>query len=177
VRRIRTGTELVTEVKNILARYSLPFRIEEPSITGSVINGKQRYIDISVYDPQIDWLKGEKLGKPVMQIECRYQGVSGSAEEKFFLAVSERARDISLGVGSVVVFHGDGFSVFTRRHALLNGCIPFAAFEAWVATYFGFPTICTSCGEKLVELPNGSTNVILCPSEDCQTTLSLDVER
>lgn len=121
-----TRKELVDEVKRVLAAKGLEFEGEYLSPHRSMIIGRQRRADVAV-------MQG---GEPVLFIECKAQEVRGTAEEKFFRALEEAKRDRDLGIASIIVFAGDGWSPDMVRHGLVAGAVPIELFEPWVEKFF-----------------------------------------
>ena len=75
---------------------------------------------------------GKTLG-----VECKFQGVGGSAEEK----VPATIQDISAWpIPGVVVFGGDGFSANMLAYFHSTGkAVSLEDLEAWLRLFFGLP--------------------------------------
>ena len=68
-------------------------------------------------------------------VECKFQGGSGSADEKIPATIS----DISAWpIPGLVVFAGEGFSRNMRSYLLSTGkAVDFEDLEDWLRLYFG----------------------------------------
>jgi hypothetical protein len=68
-------------------------------------------------------------------IECKWQGGSGSAEEKIPATIQDIAAWPTPGL---VVFHGDGFSPNMRSFLHASGkAVTFGDLGDWLKLYFG----------------------------------------
>jgi hypothetical protein len=68
-------------------------------------------------------------------IECKFQAVSGSAEEKIPTTIQDIA---AWPIAGIVVFHGEGFSPAMRSFLLASGrAVEFEDLEGWLRLYFG----------------------------------------
>lgn len=126
---VRSAKALVDAVCAILDQLGLPYKTEAPSRLRSVIINKARRVDVAVVDG---------AGEAIMHIECKVQNQSGSAEDKLFRAVEEANRDKRLGMPSIIVFAGHGWTDHDLRYAMLNGAVRLEYLEAWLQTYFGY---------------------------------------
>jgi hypothetical protein len=88
--------------------------------------GAERRIDVVVTHPETR----KRLG-----IECKFQSVAGTAEEKIPTTIQDiRAWPIE----GIVVFDGEGFSAFMRSFLIASGrAVEFPDLEAWLRLYFG----------------------------------------
>ena len=88
--------------------------------------GAERRIDLVLTDP----VQRKSLG-----VECKFQGVSGSAEEKIPATIA----DISAWpIPGLVVFEGDGFSANIRSYLFSTGrAVELRDLEAWLRLFFG----------------------------------------
>ena len=88
--------------------------------------GAVREIDVVLTDPALR----RSLG-----VECKYQGSSGSAEEK----IPATIRDIEAWpIPGLVVYGGNGFSANMRSYLLSTGkAVAFADLEDWLRLFFG----------------------------------------
>lgn len=88
--------------------------------------GAKRSIDVVVTDKN----SGKRLG-----IECKYQGGSGSAEEKIFATV----QDIAFWpIPGIVVISGEGFSENIKGYLMSTGKVVwYTDLEDWLRLYFG----------------------------------------
>jgi len=104
------------------------FRVvtEFDSPFGSAIRDQGRRVDIAVL----------KDNKPYLFIECKWQNTSGSAQDKLFRVLEEARRDQLLGVHSVIVFGGNGWSKKIERWAIAEGMIREEWIEKWLERFF-----------------------------------------
>jgi hypothetical protein len=90
--------------------------------------GAERFIDVVVTHIE----SRRSLG-----IECKYQGGSGSAEEKIPSTILDIA---AWPIPGVVVFAGDGFSDNMRSYLYSTGkAVVFSDLESWLRLFFGLP--------------------------------------
>ena len=88
--------------------------------------GAVREIDVVLTEPSLR----RSLG-----IECKFQGTSGSAEEK----IPATIRDIEAWpIQGLVVYDGRGFSANMRSYLLSTGkAVAFDDLEGWLRLFFG----------------------------------------
>jgi hypothetical protein len=88
--------------------------------------GAERRIDVVLTEPSTR----RRLG-----IECKFQSVAGSAEEK----IPTTIQDIGAWpIPGIVVFSGDGFSATMRSFLIASGrAVELADLEAWLRLFFG----------------------------------------
>ena len=93
---------------------------------GCRIWGARRNIDVVLKHPET---------RVSLGIECKYQGVSGSAEEKIPATIEDiRAWPIR----GLVVYAGDGFSENIKSFLLSTGkAVEFDDLKTWLELYFG----------------------------------------
>lgn len=123
-------------VCQILDELGMRYLTEHYSSLGSSIIGKRRRVDVVVLDDS---------DQEAMFIECKYQNVAGTAEDKLFRAVVEANRDKQQGVPSIIVFAGFGWSAPDMRHALLNGSVRIELFKDWAKLYFKYTKLRPEC--------------------------------
>ena len=123
-RAVQGGNELVKLVVQLVSTLGLEAR--EQFRAGHRIWGAERRIDIVVTNPATR----QRLG-----IECKYQGTTGSAEEK----IPTTIRDIEAWpIPGIVVFSGEGFSPHMRSFLIASGkAVLFEDLEAWLRLFFG----------------------------------------
>ncbi len=123
-RAVQGGNELVKLVVQLVNALGLEAR--EQFRAGHRIWGAERRIDIVVTNPATR----QRLG-----IECKYQGTSGSAEEK----IPTTIRDIEAWpIPGIVVFSGEGFSPHMRSFLIASGkAVLLEDLEAWLRLFFG----------------------------------------
>jgi len=121
---VAAGSELVRVVAEIGRSLGLEFR--EQVRVGKRIWGAVCCIDV-VLTNQAD---RKRLG-----IECKFQGTSGTAEEK----IPTTLQDIrAWPIEGLVVFAGEGFSPHMRSFLLASGrAVAFEDLEPWLRLFFG----------------------------------------
>lgn len=115
-------------VESIIRECGLSYSVvtEYDSPLGSVIREQGRKVDVAV-------LKGDK---PYLFIECKWQNTSGTAQDKLFRVLEESRRDQLLGVHSVIVFGGEGWSKKIERWAIAEGMIREEWLKEWLMRFF-----------------------------------------
>ena len=90
--------------------------------------GAERYIDVVMTLAE----SGRSIG-----LECKYQGVGGTAEEK----IPATIQDISAWpIPGLVVFSGGGFSTNMRSYLHSTGkAVTYEDLESWLRLFFGLP--------------------------------------
>jgi hypothetical protein len=90
--------------------------------------GANRHIDVVLTHPGT---------RKTLGIECKYQGVAGTAEEK----IPSTIQDISAWpIAGIVVFAGAGFTENMKSFLLSTGkAVEFSEVEPWLRLYFGLP--------------------------------------
>jgi hypothetical protein len=90
--------------------------------------GAERRIDVVVTEPQ----SRRRLG-----LECKFQGVPGTAEEKIPTTIQDIA---AWPIPGIVVFSGEGFSPYMRSFLIASGkAVELEDLEAWLRLFFGLP--------------------------------------
>ncbi len=119
----KSGDELKNKVAD-LAR-SLGLKADTEVVAARRLWGAKRHIDVVVVQ--------EKTGKN-LGIECKFQGGSGSAEEKIPATVS----DIEFWpIPGIVVIDGEGFSSNMQGYLMSTGKVVwFDDLEDWLKLYF-----------------------------------------
>jgi Archaea bacterial proteins of unknown function len=123
---VESGEQLVREV--IALTQALGLVAHTQFKMGKRIWGAERRIDIIVTNPA----DGKRLG-----IECKYQGVQGSAEEK----IPSTIQDIDAWpIKGIVVFAGDGLSANMRAFLIASGkASHLDDLRAYLQLFFGLP--------------------------------------
>jgi hypothetical protein len=95
---------------------------------GRRIWGSERKIDVILTNPKDGW----RLG-----IECKYQGVQGSAEEK----IPSTIQDIEAWpIKGIVVFAGEGVSANMRAFLFASGrAVHLDDLKPYLQLFFGLP--------------------------------------
>jgi hypothetical protein len=90
--------------------------------------GAERRIDVVVTEPQ----SRRRLG-----LECKFQGVPGTAEEKIPTTIQDIA---AWPIPGIVVFSGEGFSPYMRSFLIASGkAVELEDLEPWLRLFFGLP--------------------------------------
>lgn len=90
--------------------------------------GAERRIDVVLTEPT----SRQRLG-----LECKFQGVAGSAEEKIPTTIQDIA---AWPIPGLVVFSGEGFSPYMRSFLIASGkAVELPDLEAWLRLFFGLP--------------------------------------
>ncbi len=120
----RAGEELKQRVVE-LAR-ALGLRVDTEVTAGRRLWGAKLRIDVVLID--------EKTGK-TLGIECKFQGGSGTAEEK----IPATVKDIEFWpIPGIVVIGGEGFSQNMQGYLMSTGkAVWFEELQEWLRLYFG----------------------------------------
>jgi hypothetical protein len=120
------GDALELAVANLAQRLGLEVRRQVK--VGRRLWGAERRIDVVVTEPA----SRRRLG-----LECKFQGVPGTAEEK----IPTTIQDISAWpIPGLVVFSGEGFSPYMRSFLIASGrSVELEDLEAWLRLFFGLP--------------------------------------
>lgn len=120
----QAGAKLEDRVAQLAEKLGL--RVERRVRAARRITGKKRIIDIVLFDER----SGKRLG-----IECKYQGTSGSAEEKIFATIEDIRH---WPIPGLIVIDGEGFSNEIVGSLLATGKVVwFEDLEDWLKLYFG----------------------------------------
>ena len=121
---VSSGDALCKEV--VALGHSLGLVTREQYKCGRRIWGAERFIDVILTDPQ----SRHRLG-----LECKYQGSSGSAEEKIPAIIQDIA---AWPISGVVVFSGAGFSSNIKSFLIASGrAVELDDLEPWLRLFFG----------------------------------------
>lgn len=119
-----SGRALEDAVAALATRLGL--RVHRQLRVGRRIWGAERRIDL-ILDHQPS---GRRLG-----LECKFQGRTGTAEEKIPAVIDDIA---AWPIDGLVVVDGQGFSANMRAYLLSTGKAVFLAdLETWLRLYFG----------------------------------------
>lgn len=84
---------------------------------------------------RIDVVLTESTTRRTLGIECKFQGSTGSAEEKIPATISDIA---AWPIPGIVVFGGSGFSANMRMYLISSGkAVEVDDLEDWLRLYFG----------------------------------------
>jgi hypothetical protein len=120
------GDALELEVANLAQRLGLEARRQVK--VGRRLWGAERRIDVVVTEPT----SRRRLG-----LECKFQGVPGTAEEKIPTTIQDIA---AWPIPGIVVFSGEGFSPYMRSFLIASGrSVELEDLEAWLRLFFGLP--------------------------------------
>ena len=123
---ISSGTDLEREVASVAKRLGL--RVGNQIRVGRRLWGAERRIDLVLRKDDA----GRSLG-----IECKYQGVGGSAEEKIPATILDIA---AWPIPGIVVFGGQGFSDNMRAYLHSTGkAVAYEDLQGWLTLFFGLP--------------------------------------
>jgi hypothetical protein len=105
---------------------SIGLQTREQYRCGRRIWGAERLIDVVLTHPETH----RRLG-----LECKFQGTSGSAEEKIPAIIQDIA---AWPIPGLVVFSGSGFSSNIKSFLVASGrAIELDDLEAWMRLFFG----------------------------------------
>ena len=121
---VASGKELQTEVATLGRAIGLLADTEVE--VGRRIWGARRRIDVVLKHPET---------RVSLGIECKYQGGTGSAEEKIPATIEDiRAWPIR----GIVVYSGAGFSANMESYLLSTGmAVELSDLKSWLELYFG----------------------------------------
>ena len=123
---ISSGTDLERAVAILAERLGL--RVGNQIKVGRRLWGAERRIDLVLRHAD----NGRSLG-----IECKYQGVGGSAEEKIPATIQDIA---AWPIPGIVVFAGQGFSDNMRAYLHSTGkAVTHEDLRGWLTLFFGLP--------------------------------------
>lgn len=121
---VRNGNELKRLVVEVGESLGLSAAVEVK--VGRRIWGAVRHIDVVLTDP----MTRQRIG-----LECKYQGSTGTAEEK----IQATLQDIhAWPIKGLVVIAGPGFSQNMRGYLISTGnVVEFEDLKDWLTLYFG----------------------------------------
>ncbi|HTL57582.1 MAG TPA: PD-(D/E)XK nuclease superfamily protein [Candidatus Limnocylindrales bacterium] len=91
--------------------------------------GAVRHIDVVVIHPQT---------RKTLGIECKFQSVTGTAEEKIPSIINDIA---AWPIPGLVVFDGAGFTENMKLFLISTGkAVEFPDLKPWLCLFFGLPT-------------------------------------
>jgi hypothetical protein len=90
--------------------------------------GAVRFIDVVLIQPG---------SRKTLGLECKYQGTTGTAEEKIPATIQDIA---AWPIPGLVVFAGDGFTENMRSFLVSTGkAVDFEDLKSWLCLFFGLP--------------------------------------
>lgn len=121
---VKSGKDLEVSVSEVGVLLGLV--VESQVAVGRRIWGARRQIDVVLKHPETRISLG---------IECKYQGTTGSAEEK----IPATIEDIQAWpIRGIVVFSGEGFSENIKAYLLSTGkAVELCDLKKWLELYFG----------------------------------------
>jgi len=123
---VSNGNELVKAVVQLA--FELGLEAHEQVRVARRIWGAVRHIDVVITHPQT---------RKTLGIECKYQAVSGTAEEKIPSVISDIA---AWPIPGLVVFDGDGFTENMKLFLISTGkAVEYVELRSWLCLFFGLP--------------------------------------
>jgi hypothetical protein len=123
---VRSGNELKLAVVQLAEGLGLQPRPEVK--VGRRLWGAERCIDVVLTRTDT----GRSLG-----VECKFQGVAGSAEEKLPATIHDIG---AWPIPGVLVFSGDGFSANMKSYLYSTGkAVDLSDLDDWLKLFFGLP--------------------------------------
>jgi hypothetical protein len=123
---VANGEELAKAV--VLLAAQLGLETHEQVRVARRIWGAIRHIDVVVTHPQT---------RKTLGIECKYQAVTGTAEEKIPSVINDIA---AWPIPGLVVFAGDGFTENMKLFLISTGkAVEFSELTPWLCLFFGLP--------------------------------------
>jgi hypothetical protein len=120
---VKSGHDLRDAVAGLARTVGLDARVEVT--VGRRIWGAERRIDVVVTHVE----SRRRLG-----IECKYQGSTGTAEEKIALTIQDIG---AWPIPGIVVFSGEGFSPHMIGFLIASGkAVEFEDLESWLRMFF-----------------------------------------
>lgn len=123
---VANGEDLVKGVIQLATELGLEWRKQVR--VARRIWGAIRHIDVVVTHPQT---------RKTLGIECKFQAVPGTAEEKIPSVINDIA---AWPIPGLVVFDGEGFTENMRLFLISTGkAVEFPDLKPWLCLFFGLP--------------------------------------
>ena len=123
---VSNGDELVRAV--VAMANELGLEATEQVRVARRIWGAVRRIDVVLTHPQT---------RKTLGIECKYQAVAGTAEEKIPSVINDIA---AWPIPGLVVFGGEGFTENMKQFLISTGKgVEFSELRPWLCLFFGLP--------------------------------------
>jgi len=123
---VASGDELAKAVSQLGKELGLEAR--EQVRVARRIWGAVRFIDVVLVQPG---------SRKTLGLECKYQGTTGTAEEKIPATIQDIA---AWPIPGLVVFSGDGFTENMRSYLISTGkAVEFDELKQWLCLFFGLP--------------------------------------
>jgi len=121
---VANGDDLVKSVAELARELGLESR--EQVRVARRIWGAIRHIDVVITHPQT---------RKTLGVECKFQGVTGTAEEKIPAVINDIA---AWPIPGLVVFAGAGFTDNMKLFLISTGkAVEFPDLEPWLRLFFG----------------------------------------
>jgi len=121
---VANGDDLVKSVAELARELGLEYR--EQVRVARRIWGAIRHIDVVITHPQT---------RKTLGVECKFQGVTGTAEEKIPAVINDIA---AWPIPGLVVFAGAGFTDNMKLFLISTGkAVEFPDLEPWLRLFFG----------------------------------------
>ncbi|MBI5159888.1 MAG: hypothetical protein HY996_00465 [Micrococcales bacterium] len=121
---VKNGQEL--ELAVVAMGRGLGLDVRQQVRVGRRLWGAERKIDV---------ILTHRDSRRSLGLECKYQGTTGTAEEKIPATIADIA---AWPIPGLVVFAGTGFSPNMRQYLIASGkAVEFEDAEPWVALFFG----------------------------------------
>ena len=121
---VANGDDLVKMVAELARELGLEYR--EQVRVARRIWGAIRHIDVVITHPQT---------RKTLGVECKFQGVTGTAEEKIPAIINDIA---AWPIPGLVVFAGAGFTENMKLFLISTGkAVEFPDLEPWLRLFFG----------------------------------------
>jgi hypothetical protein len=123
---VSNGDELVRAVAELATNLGLESR--QQVRVARRIWGAIRHIDVVITHPHT---------RKILGIECKFQSVTGTAEEKIPAVISDIA---AWPIPGLVVFAGAGFTDNMKLFLISTGkAVEFLDLDPWLRLFFGLP--------------------------------------
>ena len=123
---VSNGDELVKAVAELAGQLGLESR--QQVRVARRIWGAIRHIDVVITHAQT---------RKTLGVECKFQAVTGTAEEKIPAIINDIA---AWPIPGLVVFAGDGFTDNMKLFLISTGkAVEFPDLEPWLRLFFGLP--------------------------------------
>jgi hypothetical protein len=123
---VANGEDLVRGVINLATELGLEWKKQVR--VARRIWGAIRHIDVVITHPHT---------RKTLGIECKFQAVPGTAEEKIPSVINDIA---AWPIPGLVVFDGEGFTENMRLFLISTGkAVEFSDLKPWLCLFFGLP--------------------------------------
>src|SRR5437773_6505763 len=123
---VSNGDELVKAIAELASGLGLESR--QQVRVARRIWGAVRHIDVVLTHPQT---------RKTLGVECKFQAVPGTAEEKIPSVINDIA---AWPIPGLVVFAGEGFTENMKLFLISTGkAVEFSELKPWLCLFFGLP--------------------------------------